>query len=69
MPSALSRLQYLPCAGTVPGRVYTAPGPIVAVAYNGVFLRAGARYSQTGGIITLNFLTELGDRIYALCVA
>lgn len=69
MPSALSRLRYLPCTGDVPGRIYTAPGPVVAVSYNGILLAPNLRYTVTAGIINLNFSTEEGDRIYAFCVA
>lgn len=73
MPSALPKLQYLPCAGA--GRNYMAPGgPVIAVVYNGIFLPRAQRwprlsYQETGGSITLNFPTETGDLIYALCVA
>jgi hypothetical protein len=69
MPSVLSRLQYLPCSGAVPGSVYIAPGPVVAVSYNGELLRNNVLYSQALGIITLRFTTEPGDKIYALCIA
>lgn len=62
-------LQYLVCSGAVPGTAYTAPGIVVAVAYNGNFLRPTIDYTVAGGTnITLNFATETGDTIYALCV-
>jgi hypothetical protein len=69
MPSALSSLRYVRCAGAVPGSVYIAPGPIVAVSYNGQLLRNNVLYTQALGIITLRFTTEPGDQIYALCIA
>jgi hypothetical protein len=67
-------LRYLPCAGAVPGNTYTAPGTVIAVAYNGVLMPLGVdaptlSYTVTGGNeITLNFQTEAGyppDRIDA----
>jgi hypothetical protein len=68
MPSSSSRLQYLPCAGS--GKMFVAPGvPVVAVAYNGIWLRRGTAFIETGGIITLSFSIEEEDLIYALCVA
>lgn len=77
MPSSSSRLQYLLCTGS--GKTFVAPGvPVVAVAYNGIWLRRGTAlieignrlsFTETGGIITLSFSTEEGDAIYALCVA
>lgn len=70
MLSALSSLKILPCAGAVPGKVFMAPSAtVIAIAYNGIWLRANTLYSQTGGIITLNFSAEQGDAIYALCIA
>lgn len=74
-PPGLASLQYLPCAGLVPGTVYTAPGPVIAVAYNGVLLPGGKAFpilSYTLGgetVINLNFSTETEDLIYALCIA
>lgn len=67
-------IKYLPCAGTVPGTVYTAPGPVLAVSYNGIFLRANQAlpilsYTVVGEAITLNFTTQIGDRIDALCIS
>lgn len=67
MPSSFSSLKYLPCTGS--GKLYSAPGPVVAVSYNGILLMRGRGFSESGGIINLNFSTEEGDRIYALCVA
>lgn len=70
MPSALSSsLQYLKCAGDVPGTVYTAPGVVVAVAYNGQLLTRNVRYSESAGVIILKFTTEEGDRVDAFCLA
>lgn len=72
IPSSLAPgatlLRYVPCAGAIPGTVYTAPGKVVAVAYNGN-IQATTNYSldATGTIITLNFSTAAGDNIYALC--
>jgi hypothetical protein len=67
-------LRYLACSGAVPGTVYTAPGPPVAVTYNGILMAADEApplfsYTLSGNIITLNFTTQVGDRIDALCVA
>lgn len=73
----LPSLKYLPCSGAVPGTVYTAPGTVIAVTYNGVFLRPSIDYTLAGGTtITLDFSTQTGDDddgngppIYALCIA
>jgi hypothetical protein len=68
-------LGYRPCTGAVPGTAYTAPGPLVALFYNGVALPVGMSlptlsYTLTGGTqINLNFTTQTGDRIDALCLA
>lgn len=62
----ISLLQYVACTGTFPGTVYTAPGQIVAVAYNGV-LQGSSYYSISGNTITFNFTTNEGDTVYALC--
>lgn len=70
-----STLAYLPCTGAVPGTVYTAPGAIVALFYNGVALPYGQAlptlsYTTAANVATLNFATEAGDpndRIDALC--
>lgn len=76
-PPGIPQLVYRACAGAVPGTVYTAPGQVAAVAYNGVLMPQGAAlptfsYTLTGGTtINLNFTTETGDpndRIEALCV-
>lgn len=65
----IAGLRYLVCSGAVPGTAYVAPGLVVAVAYNGVFLRPTIDYTVAGGTnITLNFTTETGDTVYALCV-
>lgn len=72
IPSSLAPgatlLRYAVCAGDIPGTVYTAPGKVVAVAYNGN-IQATTYYSldATGTIITLDFSTGVGDNIYALC--
>jgi hypothetical protein len=77
LPGQPSNLPYLadePCTGAVPGSVYTAPGPIVALFYNGMKLRPGASLPILGfsGVgtnsATLNFTTETGDWIDAICV-
>jgi hypothetical protein len=70
----LPSLKFAACTGTVPGTVYTAAGQtVLAVAYNGIFLRSGQTapllsYSTAGNIITLNFTTQIGDRVDALCI-
>jgi hypothetical protein len=65
----LGSLKYLPCAGTIPGTAYVAPGSVVAVSYNGVLLRPTIDYTMTGAEnINLTFETGDGDTIYALCV-
>jgi hypothetical protein len=69
-------LAYLPCTGAVPGTVYVAPGQVVAPAYNGTLMPAGQTFPPTLSYtlgsdqktITLNFSTELGDRIDAICI-
>lgn len=76
-PPGLASLQYLPCTGAVPGTFYTAPGKVVAAAYNGVLLPRGQAlptlsYTLSGDTsISLNFTTQTGtpnDRIDALCI-
>lgn len=76
-PPGIASLQYLPCTGVVPGSFYTAPGKVIAVAYNGVFMPRNQAlptlsYTLAGETaISLNFLTETGDpddRIDALCI-
>jgi hypothetical protein len=72
-PAGLAQLVFQACTGAVPGTNYTAPGQIVAVAYNGVLLEPGLSapelsYTVTGSTIALNFSTQAGDRIYALCI-
>jgi hypothetical protein len=79
MPSVFSELPmpvlgYQQCSGNVPGRYYNAPGPVIAVAYNGVLMRRNQprpvnSYTEAGGAITLNFLTGPGDRIDAFTIA
>jgi len=67
-------LMYAQCDGVVPGKIFSAPGRIIAVAYNGLFLPVPLGLINTltcsvaGEVITLNFNTQVGDRIYALCV-
>jgi len=75
-PPTPSTLQYLPCTGAVPGTAYVAPGQVLMVFYNGVALTPGGlslptlSYTLTAGTqIALNFTTETGDLIYALCFA
>lgn len=71
----LPLLGYEPCTGAVPGNVYVAPGPVVALAYNGVILPAGQAFPILSYALasdevtaTLNFNTELGDLVDALCI-
>jgi hypothetical protein len=72
MPSApFNFLRYARCSGAVLGQNYSAPGAVVvAVTYNGVLLPRGQMqptnsYTATGSTITLNFRTQVGDRIDA----
>lgn len=70
MLSAFYKLRYFPCT-LVNGRIFSAPGRVVAVSYNGVLLRNTSPvlgYSASGSIITLGFDIEAGDKIYAFCV-
>jgi hypothetical protein len=75
-PPGIPELQLAACSGAVPGDTYTAPGVIVpgGVFYNGVQLRPGLSlplisYTQSGSsTINLNFTTESGDRVDALCI-
>lgn len=79
MPSAFfsplfPRLQCVPLSPTGAASIFRAPGYIIAVAWNGLFLRpnqaAPAKScSIVGNVVTLTFTTESGDRVYALCVA
>lgn len=69
MPSALSSLRFLSCAEAVAGRVYAAPGTVIAVTLNGILLEPNTGYSCTGTIITLEVPVETGDRVDALCIA
>jgi hypothetical protein len=66
----LGGLSVQPCTGAVPGTVYVCPGLVIGVFYNGVLQRRSIDYTLSGAgtIITLNFSTEVGDNIYALCV-
>jgi hypothetical protein len=62
-----------PCTGAVPGNSYVSPGRIMGLFYNGILLpkdqsRPTYSYTATGTTATLNFLTQDGDRIDALCV-
>lgn len=73
-PPGIPQLEYAACSGAVPGTAYTAPGQVIAVAYNGVLLPPDQSlpilsYTLSGETgITLNFTTETGDEIYALCI-
>jgi hypothetical protein len=66
-----STLVYVTCAGDYPGTVYTAPGPVVAVSYNGTLQRPGIDYSLSNGNkqINLTFSTTdaEGENISAIC--
>jgi hypothetical protein len=72
IPSSLapgaSLLQYALCTGDIPGTVYTAPGKVVAVAYNGN-IQPTDEYSLDASrtVITLDFSTAAEDTVYALC--
>jgi hypothetical protein len=69
MPSALfDQTATQRCAGDVPGNIYIAPGPVLAVFVNGVLQRPTIDYSLFFATITLTRSTELGDSIYALCI-
>ncbi len=66
-------LSYLPCTGS--GSAWTAPGPVVAVAYNGVMLPMNVAMptlsytlDSTGKSITLNFTADPLDRIDAFVI-
>lgn len=69
-------LAYLPCSGAVPGTVYVAPGPVIAVAYNGMLMPINQTlppylsYTLASDqvTITLNFTTEPLDRVDAFCL-
>lgn len=71
----LTVLRYAHCTGAIPGTVYTAPGPVIAVTYNGILMVPGQApptksYTLSGNVITLNFSTSVGDRgIDAFCLA
>jgi hypothetical protein len=70
MLSAFYKLRYLPCSH-VSGRIFSSPGNVIAVSYNGILLRKTSPllgYSVTGSIVTLQFDTEIGDRVDAFCV-
>ena len=62
-------MRYMMCNAPprVPASVFTAPGPALAVAYNGVLL-GSEYYTIEGSQINLTFTTELGDRIDAFCI-
>lgn len=69
----LGDLQYLECTGS--GSNFVAPGRVIAPAYNGILLPLGLALPTLSYTlatdqvtITLNFSTEMGDRIDALCV-
>jgi hypothetical protein len=56
-------------AGVVPGTVYTlnnAPAIVLGVFYNSGLQRPGVDYTLVGAVITLNFVTQVGDVVYAL---
>jgi hypothetical protein len=62
-------MRYMNCNAPprVPASVFIAPGPALAVAYNGVPL-GSEHYTIEGSQINLTFTTELGDRIDAFCI-
>jgi hypothetical protein len=59
----------VPLTGAIPGKLYTAPGLIVAVFYNGALMRPTIDYTLAGNVVTLRFSTEVLDNVYALCIA
>jgi hypothetical protein len=66
----ITTMRYMSCNAPprLPNTVFTAPGaPVLAVAYNGVFLGPDY-YTIDGAQINLTFTTELGDRIDAFCI-
>lgn len=74
IPSSLapgaSLLQYAECTGAIPGAagtVYTAPGKVVAVAYNGALQSSSFYNILTANTFNLTFPTYAGDSVYALC--
>lgn len=69
----IGSLDYLPCTGS--GANWTAPGPVLAVAYNGVLMPMNMAMPTlsytldgTGKGITLNFTADLLDRIDAFVI-
>lgn len=71
----LPLLAYLACSGAFPGTVYVAPGPVIAIAYNGELLPRGLAFPILSYTLapdqvtaTLNFNTEAGDQVDALCI-
>jgi len=68
MPSVFFNLRFAPCTVIVPRLVFMAPGRVVAIAYNGIWMEPMKLYSQVGGTITMKTPIDQGDQIYALCV-
>jgi hypothetical protein len=72
----LAMLAYQPCALGLNNHSFTAPGPVIAPAYNGVLLPEGATaptlsytLDSTGKGITLNFdIDPSWERIDAFCL-
>ena len=68
----LGDLIYQQCTGAVPGTVYQATGPIIALTYNGVVLPEGSSgFTWSRGAnntANLNFSTQVGDLIYAFVI-
>lgn len=79
MPSVFSNwpleaMRYRRCTGELPGRAFTAPGRVIAVAYNGITMRPqqlapALSFSAVAESIMLNFDAQEGDRIDALCIS
>lgn len=64
----ITTMKYASCA--LGGAVCTAPGPVIAVAYNGVFLDP-AYYTinpSNTSQFTLTWTPEPGDQFYAFCL-
>lgn len=64
----LPALKMAACSGAVPGSSYTAPGVVVAVFVNGICQRPVTDYAAPAQVITLTYLTEVGDTVHALYI-
>jgi hypothetical protein len=70
-PIPVLDIQYRPCVPVAPqaaGTVYTAPGTVISVFYNGGAQRPGIDWNRvTANQFTLEFATYDTDTVYALC--